>query len=123
MNYSDVKIVVNGYELPDPVSIEPELSDLDSDTTVRSIVTGKLNRNVIRSNMIKLVLKFGLQDMGEVTNVLSHLPTPSFTVNLFDPVVGKRVTKTMYVGNRKFTYKVVGKNVMIDGLTFSLIEV
>ncbi len=123
MNYQDIRITANGVELPAPISIDSELSDLDSDTTIRSITTGTLRRNVIRTDMLKLTLKYGLQEMAQVHSILGCLPAPNFTVTLFDIKSGERQTKTMYTGNRKFTYKVAGDTVMLDALSFSLIEV
>ncbi len=123
MNYQDIKIIANGQELPAPISIDTELSDLDADTSIRSITTGTLRRNVIRTNILKLTLKYGLQEMARVQEILMHLPAPNFPVTLYDVKTGERAEKTMYAGNRKFSYKVAGSSIMVDGLSFSLTEV
>lgn len=123
MDYQNIKIIANGMELPAPTSIESELSDLDADTTIRSVTTGTLRRNVIRSDVLKMTLKYGMQEIAQVQKILACLPAPNFSATLFDMKSGKREVKTMYVGNRKFTYKVAGSVVMVDGLSFSLIEV
>lgn len=123
MDYQNIKIIVNGMELPAPTSIESELSDLDADTTIRSVTTGALRRNVIRTDILKLTIKYGLQEIAQVQKLLACLPAPNFSVTFFDIKNGKREVKTMYAGNRKFTYKVAGGAIMVDGLSFSLIEV
>lgn len=123
MDYQNIKIIANGMELPAPISIESELSDLDADTTIRSVTTGILRRNVIRTDVLKLTLKYGLQEAAQVQRILASLPAPNFSVTLYDIKSGDREEKTMYTGNRKLSYKMAGGTIMIDGLSFSLTEV
>ena len=123
MNYNDIKILVNGIALPESAQISIEYSDLDSDTSIRPITTGILRRNPIRKNIMKITVKCVIEDFDEVNNMLSKLTATQFPVVLYDNVSKSRKTKTMYAGNKKLDYKVVGARIMTSGFSFNLIEV
>ena len=55
MEYNDIKILIEGVELPAPSTMDIEYEDLDADS-IRSISDGVLERNRIRSNVQKVTL-------------------------------------------------------------------
>ncbi|MCI9523595.1 MAG: hypothetical protein HFF01_00905 [Erysipelotrichaceae bacterium] len=123
MNYNDIKIMINGSELPESAQVSIEYSDLDSDASIRPITTGILRRNPIRKNIMKITIKCVLEDFDKVNEILSKVSDTQFSVVVYDNISKTRKNKTMYAGNRKFDYKVVGARIMIGGFSFNLIEV
>lgn len=123
MDYNDIKILVNGSALPESAQISIEYSDLDSDTTIRPITTGILRRNPIRKNIMKITVKCVIEDFDIVNDILSKVTATQFPVVVYNNITKNRVTKTMYAGNKKFDYKVVGAKIMTNGFSFNLIEV
>lgn len=121
MNYGDIKIKVNGALLPAPVSLEYSLEDLDADSE-RDVNTGRLNRNRIRSDVFKLSLTYGMDDMVTVSKVLKTISPSTFNVELYDIKNGNRVLKTMYAGPKSIKM-ICSNGVWVKGLKFNLTEV
>lgn len=121
MNYESIMIKANGVVLPAPISIDYSLEDLDADSE-RDVSTGRLSRNRIRSDVFKLSLAYGLEDMVSVSAVLKAVSPETFSVELYDIKNNKRVIKTMYAGPKSMQM-ICDDGVWIKGLKFNLTEV
>ena len=95
MGFETLKIVVNGVELPAPISIDYNLEDLDADSA-RDAKSAELSRNRIRADVTKVSLIYGMDDTETVSNVLKAISPETFSVELFDVKENKRATKTIY---------------------------
>lgn len=121
MNYDTIEIKVNGVVLPSPIDFSYNLEDLDADSQ-RDVQSGILDRNRIRSDVFKISLTYGINDMDTVSKVLKAISPPTFVVELFDIKNNNRTTKTMYAGP-KTAQMVCNNGVWIKGLKFNLTEV
>lgn len=121
MNYENIKIKANGVILPAPISIELNMEDLDADSE-RDVKNGILDRNRIRSDVFKLSLTYGLNDMNSVSTVLKAIAVPTFDVELYDIKSGTRTIKKMYAGPKAMQF-ICNNGVWIKGLKFNLTEV
>lgn len=121
MNYENIKIKANGVVLPAPISMELNLEDLDADSE-RDVHRGILDRNRIRSDVFKLSLSYGLNDMANVATVLKAISPAIFDVELYDVKSGTRTTKKMYAGPKSMQF-ICNEGVWIKGLKFNLTEV
>ena len=121
MDFETLKIVVNGVELPAPISIDYNLEDLDADSA-RDAKSAELSRNRIRADVMKVSLIYGIDDTATVSHVLKAISSETFSVELFDVKENKRTTKKMYAGPKSMQL-VLYKGVWIKGLKFNLVEV
>lgn len=121
LKYENMKIKINGVELPAPVQMDYNLEDLDADSD-RDTRSGKLNRNRIRSDVLKLSLSYGIDDTDSVSSVLKAISPSTFQVEFFDVKNNMRDTKTMYAG-AKSMQMILNNGVWIKGLKFNLVEV
>lgn len=119
--YSDLKIIVNGAELPAPVSMEVNLEDLDSDS-FRDTKYAKMHRNRLRSNINKISLSYNIDDVEKMSAVLNAIDPETFNVTVFDLKQRKRVTKTMYAGSKSYGY-IMSDQVWVKAMKFNLVEV
>lgn len=119
--YNDLKIIVNGVELPAPVSIEVNLEDLDSDS-FRDTKYAKMHRNRLRSSVSKISLSYSIDDVEKMSAVLNAIDPETFSVTVFDLKQMKRVTKTMYAGPKSYGY-IMNSCVWVKAMKFNLVEV
>ena len=122
MEYTDIKILINGEELPAPSSIDVEFEDLDADS-IRSLTDGVLERNRIRPNVQKITLSYLLKELDVISEVYQMITPATFSVELWDDVQGKKVTKQMYAGPKKHSYIRTQSGIKGQAIKFSLIEV
>lgn len=121
MSFKNVEIKVNGVVLPAPVDLDYSLEDLDADSE-RDVKSGILDRNRIRSDVFKLSLTYGCDDLVTISKVLQAISPATFNVELFDIKSNKRVTKKMYAGP-KSTKLICNNGVWLKGTKFNLTEV
>lgn len=122
MTYEDIKIKINNKDLPvAPTKYDLEYSDLDS-SGVRSITDGILRRNRIRSNTLKLSLEWQNISIQEANTLVKLVDSEAFGVEIYDIVRNARTIKTMYAGNKKHSYRVIGNDVVDAKVSFNLIE-
>lgn len=121
MKYDYIKIKIEGITLPTPIDIEYSLEDLDADSD-RDVISGVLDRNRIRSDMLKISISYSVNDTSSISTILKLISKEIFKVELFDFKEGKRVEKNMYSSSKTFQPLLV-ENVWIKGLKFKLIEV
>lgn len=121
MNYNDVKIKINGEDLPAPIEMDYNLEDLDVDS-VRDVSSAIMNRNRIRSDTYKIPLAYGMDDVETVSKVLNMVHPETFDVEIFDIMTLKRKTLRMYAGPKSVKF-VLSSNVWVKTLKFNLVEV
>lgn len=130
MNYDKrgvTEVTVNGTLLPTPSKYSGSLSDLDVDSG-RSVNGGKMVRNRIRQGMYKLEFTYQLLTYDVAMKLLDLIDGEFFNVNFFAIDEGKKITKKMYVGDRKFEWTMAipqGKTeyeIVVTNLTFNFIE-
>ena len=121
MDYSKIKIKINGVELPAPVSIDYSLEDIDIDSQ-RDVKSGVLDRNRQRDNMYKISIAYDIKDVETVSNVINMISPETFNVEIFDILTLTRKTYIMYAGPKSMQFISQG-GVWIKGLKFNLVEV
>ena len=121
MNYDNIKIKVNGVELPAPIDIDYSLEDLDADSE-RDVQSGVLDRNRIRPDVFKLSLTYGMNSPEDISKILKTISPGTLSVELYDIKNNNRMIKTMYAGP-KSTKMICNENVWLKGLKFNLTEV
>lgn len=120
--YEDIRIFVNGVELPAPSTMDLEYEDLDADS-MRDINSGTLHRNRIRSNVMKIKVSYLVADLGAIAKVYTMLKPTSFKVSVYDDASGKRVNKQMYCSKKSHSYIRTQNGIRGKGVSFSIIEV
>lgn len=121
MDYSNIKLKINGVELPAPVSIDYSLEDIDVDSE-RDVQSGILDRNRQRENVYKISLSYDVSDIETVSQVINMVSPETFSVEVFDILTLERKTKTMYAGPKSMQFMSHG-GVWIKALKFNLVEV
>lgn len=121
MSYENIQIVVDGVILPSPIDMSYGLEDLDADSE-RDTKTAILDRNVVRQNMFKVSLVYGIDDTVTISKVLKAITPKQFNVELFDIVNNKRTTKNMYASSKSLQF-IVNNGVWVKGFKFNLVEV
>lgn len=116
-----MKIKIDGVELPAPVSIDYNYEDLDVESD-RDTRNGILSRNVLRSNMLKISITYGIEDAETISNVIQAITPNTFNVEVFDVSTNSRKTKTMYAGSKSMQM-IMNNGVWIKCLKFNLVEV
>lgn len=122
MEYNDVKIKINGVDLPPPSTYDVEYEDYDADS-IRGIEDAVLERNRIRANVQKVTLSYLLKNLDDISTVYKMVKPATFQVELWDDTEGKRVTKEMYAGPKKHSYIRTQNGIKGQAIKFSLIEV
>ncbi len=122
MDYENIKILIDGVELPAPATMDVEFEDYDANS-IRGINDGVLDRNRIRANVQKITLSYLLKDLDAITTIYRLIKPQTFLVELWDDTQGKRVTKTMYAGPKKNSYIRVQTGIKGKAIKFSLVEV
>ena len=121
LNKEDIKLTVNGYALPSPVSLSFSYEDLDKDSG-RDIKTQTMHRNRLRANILKLSVEYGIDDSATVSTILGLVTNKTFTLTYPDPATGKTKSGTFYTGSRSGSFAVTGSGVIIKTLKFDMIE-
>lgn len=112
---------INGVAIPDPSEFSVDIMDIDDDTTTRN-AKGDLIRNRITTKR-KLNCRWPAQKNAQMSLILKAVKDPFFQVEYPDPMEGKRLTKTFYVGDRQMPiYSVINGEVLWEGLSMNFIE-
>lgn len=122
MNYQNLKIKINGVDLPAPVDMDYNLEDLDADSE-RDVSSGVMDRNRIRSDVYKIPLAYQLDDIQTISNILNMIKPETFSVEILDILTLKRKTLTMYAGPKTMRFVLTSDNVWVKALKFNLVEV
>lgn len=120
MNYANLKIKINGVELPAPVDMDYNLEDIDIDSE-RDVSSAIMDRNRARADVYKIPLAYAIDDMETVSKVLNMVHPETFQVEIFDIMTLKRRTITMYAGPKSMRF-ICSNNVWVKSLRFNLVE-
>ena len=120
MTWDELKPKVNGVYLPTPVGFNPSLEDLDGDS-FRDVKYGVLNRTVLRSDVNKLSLTFGYEDLSEISTIINLLKSPTLSVEMLDIHTLTRKTYSMYCNKKSFTM-INANGIWVNGLSIELVE-
>lgn len=121
LSYENLKIKINGVELPAPIQIDYNIEDLDIDSG-RDTKSAILYRNRARADIYKIPLAYALDDVETVSKVLNMIHPETFDVEVFDILTLDRKTIKMYAGPKSMQF-VICNNVWVKALRFKLIEV
>ena len=118
-------VKVNGTELPfcSTYKVTWTDTDLESGRNINAIMI----RNRVRKDMYKLGFTYNLLDDDSVQLILNAITDVFFTVEFYSPLEKKRITRTMYCGDRSGEWVTVrGDNgeytLKMSGFAFNLIE-
>ena len=94
---------VNGSPFPiEPKSASVSYQDLDGESERNA--NGILVRQVIRRNVVKVELEFGVIDSNKAQLILAMLDSPSFYFTYPDPKTGLDNTIQAYCGDRQLGF-------------------
>lgn len=116
-------IKVNGVEIkayPDKFQVTP--LDIDNaDSSVRT-ANGTLTRDRVAVKR-QVEMSFGVLTWSEMSSILQSMGDVFFSLYYPDPLEGKYVTKTFYVGNRPSGIAVSkGNDILWSGLKVTLTQ-
>lgn len=118
-------VKVNGTELPfcSTYKVTWTDTDLESGRNINAIMI----RNRVRKEMYKLEFTYNLLDDDSVKLILNAITDVFFTVEFYSPLEQKRITRTMYCGDRSGEWVTVRGNngeytLQMSGFAFNLIE-
>lgn len=118
-------VKVNGTALPfcSTYKVTWTDTDLESGRNINAIMI----RNRVRKEMYKLEFTYNLLDDDSVQLILNAITDVFFTVEFYSPLAKKRITRTMYCGDRSGEWVTVrGDNgeytLQMSGFAFNLIE-
>lgn len=118
-------VKANGKELPfcSTYKITWTDTDLESGRNINAIMI----RNRVRKDMYKLEFTYNLLDDDSVQLILNAITDVFFTVEFYSPLEKKRITRTMYCGDRSGEWVTVRGNngeytLQMSGFAFNLIE-
>ncbi|MBB6696242.1 DUF6711 family protein [Clostridium algidicarnis] len=111
---------INGVDVSDPKVFKIDVLDLDGESNRNA--KGDLVRDRVAVKR-KLNCEWGPLKDAEISSLLKAVSSIYFTVEYPDPVEGKRIIKTFYVGDRGAPmYFVKNGAPLWQGLTMNLIE-
>lgn len=111
---------INGVAIPDPSEFSVDIMDIDEETTRNA--KGELIRNRIAVKR-KLNCQWPSCGNAEMSIILKAVKNAFFQVEYPDPMEGKRLTKTFYVGDRQMPmYSEVNGITQWEGLSMNFIE-
>lgn len=112
---------INGVAVATPSSFKVDIQDLDGETTRNA--KGNLLRDRITVKR-KLNCEWPPLKNSQISTLLKSVSSVYFTVEYPDPVEGRRLSKTFYVGDRSTPmYYIDSKgNPLWKGLTMNFIE-
>lgn len=112
---------VNGVAIATPSVCQVDIADIDGEGANRN-ANGEMLRDRVAVKR-KLNLEWGALEDSQISTLLKAVSSIFFTVEFPDPMEGKRLTKTFYVGDRNAPMYSCskGKNLW-SGLKMNFIE-
>lgn len=117
-----VRFKIDGVLIPTPSETNITYEDLDSEDSTRNLITGVLERSVIRYGVMKIDLIFLLQDKPNIATILNAVKPKHIVVEAYDWQNQLIETKKMYATSRKLGVVWSNGKYKGKGLQFSLIE-
>lgn len=90
---------INNTDLPAPTVLQPGLQDLDSEDGTGRNQTGTMFRDRIAVKRT-IHCEWGILTRTEMSDLLTAMAGPSFSLTYPDPMLGTLNTINAYVGNR-----------------------
>lgn len=122
VSYENIKPVINGITLPPPTKFDLSWEDLDSPNSLRDIKLGKLHREVIRSNVVKVSFAYSIDELSVLSQILKWCRNKVVNVEMFDVESMSRKMYEMYISKPKTTLINVGGGIFSKGFSFDLTE-
>lgn len=111
---------INGVAVATPKVFKVDISDIDGETSRNA--RGDMIRDRVATKR-KLNCEWAPLTMAEISTLLKAVRNVFFTVEYPDPMEGKVITKTFYVGDRSTPMLYMQNGVpMWEGLTMNFIE-
>lgn len=111
---------INGVAIATPKSFKVDIMDLDGESNRNA--RGELIRDRVAVKR-RLECEWGPLTMSESSAILKAVQNVYFQIEYPDPMEGKSITKTFYVGDRSAPmYSNINGNVLWEGLTMNFIE-
>lgn len=105
-------LTINGVQMPPPSALQVDIATIDGNTTRNA--RGEMIRDVIATKR-KLNLEWKHLSESDISRLLKAIDKPFFTVSYPDPMEGKIITKTFYVGDRSVpVYQVKQETKIVD---------
>lgn len=93
-------LIIDGVILPPPSKFDIIFNDLESEEAGRSL-DGNLHRDVIGKNFRTIELEWATMKKQDLQHLLYATERDTFQVVYYDPMLGVRMKKTMYAGDRR----------------------
>ena len=113
-------LTINGVEVKDPKSLQVEIQDIDKGSERNA--KGTMVRTRVATKR-KITVEWSPLSNSEISKILKAMSEVFFTVKYTDPMEGKVITKTFYVGDRTApVLKVINNVTRWEGLKTNLVE-
>ena len=118
-----MNLQVNGRSLAaSPSRFLPKVIDLDDGDATERVANGRLNRSRIAVKR-QIELEWGILTWPDISAVLKSMSAVEFQFSYPDPMDGRYVTKTFYVGDRSAAVPLArGNDILWSGLKLTLTE-
>ena len=111
---------INNVDVKDPKVLQVEIQDIDKESERNA--NGTMQRTRVATKR-KITVEWGPLSSAESSKILKSMSDVFFTVKYEDPMEGKVITKTFYVGDRTAPVLKVSNGVTRwEGLKTSLVE-
>lgn len=111
---------INGVAIATPKSFKVDIMDLDGES--KRNARGELIRDRIAVKR-KIECEWPPLSMSEISTILKAVQGVFFQVEYPDPMEGKTITKTFYVGDRSAPmYRNKNGTILWEGLSMNFIE-
>lgn len=112
---------INNSDMPEPTTLQWDISDLDSDTSGRNAL-GEMLRDRVAVKR-KLTLEWSYLSPTDMSKLLNAVKEMYFNCTYPDAQTGGFVTKTFYVGDRSApAYRIDSNKAYWTGLSMNFIE-
>lgn len=118
-----MELKINGVEIAEyPKDFTVTIIDIDNGDSSTRTADGKLNRDRVATKR-QIEMSWGILEWSKIAKILQAMSNSFFEVYYPDPMEGKYMTKTFYVGNRPAPVAVSqGSKVYWNGLKVTLTE-
>ena len=111
---------IGGTDVKDPKVLQVEIQDIDKESERNA--NGTMQRTRVATKR-KIIVEWGPLSSAESSQILKAMADVFFNVKYEDPMEGKVITKTFYVGDRTApVLKVINNVTRWEGLKTNLVE-
>ena len=113
-------LTINGVEVKDPKSLQVEIQDIDKESERNA--NGTMVRTRVATKR-KISVEWSPLSNSEISKILKAMSNVFFTVKYTDPMEGKAITKTFYVGDSSApVYSIANGRVIFKSFSANFIE-